>query len=53
MKHTHIDVLDGNYVYTDKLGKIYTISCDGSKDFVYNILCKEDELKKLQSENKM
>ena len=53
MKNDFVKFSNGEYAYTDEFGKINLIKCDRGEDFVYILLCKEDELERLERENKM
>ena len=53
MKKDFIKYADGKYAFSDENGKINLIKCDRSEDFVYILLCKEEELDSLQRENRM
>lgn len=53
MKHDFIKFANGEYAFTNESGKINLVKCDRSEDFVYILLCKEDELEKLERENRM
>ena len=53
MKHDFIKFANGEYAFTDESGKINLIKCDRSDDFVYILLCKEEELERLERENRM
>lgn len=53
MKNDFIKFSNGKYAFTDKDGKIHLIECDRSEDFVYVLLCKEEELESLQRQNRM
>ena len=53
MKQDFIKFADGEYAFTDEFGKINMVNCDRSEDFVYILLCKKNELKNLQKENRM
>lgn len=51
MKQDFIKLANGEYAFTDELGKINLIKCDRGEDFAYMLLCKEDELENLEKEN--
>ena len=53
MKHDFIKFANGEYAFTDESGKINLVKCDRSEDFVYILLCKEEELENLQRENRI
>lgn len=53
MKKDFIKFSDGRYAITDENRKIHLIECDRSEDFVYILLCKEEELESLQRHNRM
>ena len=53
MKHDFIKFANGEYAFTDESGKINLVKCDRSEDFVYILLCKEDELERLERENRI
>ena len=53
MRNDFVKFSNGKYAFTDEDGKIPLIECDRSEDFVYILLCKEDELEGLQRQNRM
>ena len=53
MRNDFVKFSNGKYAFTDEDGKIHLIECDRSEDFVYILLCKEDELEGLQRQNRM
>ena len=53
MKNDFVKFSNGEYAYTDEFGKINLIKCDRGEDFVYILLCKEDNLERLECENRI
>lgn len=53
MKKDFVKFSNGKYAFTNEDGKIHLIECDRSEDFIYILLCKEDELESLQRQNRM
>jgi len=53
MKQDFIKFADGKYAFTDESGKINLVKCDNGEDFIYILLCKEEELENLEKENRL